>query len=300
VGIPELRQLILELYNQNIDRFELIGKGEFSKGYFFTIDGEEMVIRFSNIGSAPFMYGKDKFAHDHFSREGLLIPQIFRIGQYRDTYFAISKRAKGQEFGTFDFADKQKLVKPLVLTLRILHSTNIAKKYTGFGSWDETGAAKYNSWNEALLVINSFHERKEYLSCNFYNKELNIWLIKQIESSLELIPDKKYVVHGDVSFGNIITDGIKITGLLDWSGAQWGDFLCDYAYLEYWHPELDYRNIVLELYPEYGLDLSHYQERIQCYQYYISAVLLDYYLRSNQEEKYHIVEKKILNWRLEI
>ena len=45
---------------------------------------------------------------------------------------------------------------------------------------------------------------------------------------------KPYLLHGDYGFDNVLVDQGKISGVLDWANAKYGDFLYDVAWLDFW------------------------------------------------------------------
>ena len=46
---------------------------------------------------------------------------------------------------------------------------------------------------------------------------------------IEYCPEEHKLVHGDFGSNNVLTDGQKITGVLDWDCALYGDPLFDVA-----------------------------------------------------------------------
>ncbi|WP_439897592.1 phosphotransferase, partial [Escherichia coli] len=52
-------------------------------------------------------------------------------------------------------------------------------------------------------------------------------------------PNVRALVHADFGSNNVLTDGHRITGVIDWSEAMYGDPLYDIANILFWRPWLD-------------------------------------------------------------
>ena len=48
---------------------------------------------------------------------------------------------------------------------------------------------------------------------------------------LAYLPTERYLIHGDYGFNNVLADEGRVTAVLDWANAKFGDFLFDVAYL---------------------------------------------------------------------
>jgi hygromycin-B 4-O-kinase len=77
---------------------------------------------------------------------------------------------------------------------------------------------------------------------SFCQKTLDATALQTVmQSYLELTkhcPEKK-LTHGDFSSNNVLINGQKITGILDWDCALYGDLLFDMAGIFFWSPWLN-------------------------------------------------------------
>ena len=79
------------------------------------------------------------------------------------------------------------------------------------------------------------------------------------------------VVHGDFGHENIISDGERITGVLDWAEARLGDPLYDIANLDYWSEGDPFAAQWQEYATRHGIEEPHLAERLRCYILYSAA-----------------------------
>jgi aminoglycoside phosphotransferase (APT) family kinase protein len=52
----------------------------------------------------------------------------------------------------------------------------------------------------------------------------------------EGLPDKRHIIHGDLLNRNVLVQGERITAVIDWRNALYGDRLYDAAWLIFWQP----------------------------------------------------------------
>lgn len=52
----------------------------------------------------------------------------------------------------------------------------------------------------------------------------------------EGLPDERHVIHADLMNRNVLVRGSRITAVIDWGNALYGDWLYDAAWLIYWWP----------------------------------------------------------------
>ncbi len=103
---------------------------------------------------------------------------------------------------------------------------------------------------------------------------------------LKFCPEDRYLVHGDYGFGNILSDGTRITAVIDWEASMYGDFLFDVAWLSFWSRKPDLESLYAEHLKSQNREVPHFAERILCYKLYIGLRTLSFFAYSNQKEKY--------------
>ena len=107
------------------------------------------------------------------------------------------------------------------------------------------------------------------------------------------MPNLHYLIHADYGGNNLMSDGKKITGVLDFGNSSYGDFLYDVAWLDFWWNELDYKKEFYNYYAKKGVDLTDFEERILCYQLHMGLGILGFFIMSEQKDKYDYAKKRI-------
>ncbi len=162
-----------------------------------------------------------------------VVPKVIDFLVIQNHGVLIEKKLVGQSIDeiwrTLDTKDKNKIIQDLV---NIILEFN-KKKYNYF--WSAQCTKKFNSYSELLFY--KFDLNKEKI---FKNKKAYSLYLK-ISHNLDNNKAKKIfsnitptLVHGDLIIHNLLTDGRRLTGILDWECAQYGDYFYDLARIIYY------------------------------------------------------------------
>ena len=87
----------------------------------------------------------------------------------------------------------------------------------------------------------------------------------------------------------------KITAVLDWVDASYGDFVYDIAVLDFWWPWLGVRKAFQEYSQQRECELPFYAERLLCYECHHALGALRFFAKSGHEEGYRLTRALILH-----
>jgi hygromycin-B 4-O-kinase len=163
-----------------------------------------------------------------------------------------------------------------------------------FGTLNSSGQAQFNSWRAFITNFSNWNQlihkgaNENFLDFEelFRTTFLDPMLFSKCKNAiLELSPycpeDKNYV-HGDFGFGNLLIDGNKITGILDWAELLCGDFLVDIAALDYGRDTNSFSSFFEEFCRQESIPIPHFHERLRCYK--IIMALKSMYLEANRNQ----------------
>jgi hygromycin-B 4-O-kinase len=159
---------------------------------------------------------------------------------------------------------------------------------TGFGSWGGEGNAPYPSWRAALLAIaddrpeERTHGWQKRLIASPTGSAPFAEALARLEALTGYCPEKRHLIHSDVlNFNVLVADG-RISAVIDWGCAMYGDFLYDLAWFLFWSPwypdwaGIDFQREAARHYASIGLDVPHFEERLTCYQIHIGLAAQAY------------------------
>ncbi len=238
-GLPghvvEAQRFVTVRYGRRASRLRLLGAGEWSLAYAFTLDGQPAVIRFGRYG-ADFL--KDQVMAAYSSAD-LPVPIIRETGPTSDGYFAVSDRAPGRLLNDLDGASLRTALPGLLRALDALRAIE-APAGGGYGIWAPDGTAPATTWPQALLAVSEETARvpgwRAALAASPTGPGPFRAGYARLEELVTCLPQARHIVHGDLVNRNVLADGAGITAVIDWGNALYGDFLYDAAWLIYWWP----------------------------------------------------------------
>jgi hygromycin-B 4-O-kinase len=222
-------------YGRRAADIRLLGAGEWSRAYGFVLDGRDAVIRF---GDHVEDFRKDQVMAAH-SSAALPVPPVIEIGAAGDGYFAVSQRAPGEPLDGLDGAGMRAALPGLLAALDALRDIDISGTQ-GYGIWapDRTGPAA--SWAQALLAISQETARvpgwRTALAASPAGTQPFDQGYARLRELAAGLPDERHLIHGDLVNRNVLVQGSRITAVIDWGNALYGDWLYDAAWLIFWWP----------------------------------------------------------------
>src|SRR6266568_3912654 len=216
-----------------------------------TPDGSYIARRGKNENA----FRKDEYAAELFGSSQLLIPEVRGIVSLDDSSLVcVTTRAPG------NITDEAKLFtrgtvlnQALADTLRVMHSNASSPEHTG--------------------ITNLFGPIQRHLATASYAKVGKEWPRNLTQPTLEEIAaiqqhlarftmtSLRVLCHGDIKGPNLLAKDDKITGVIDWAMAEFGDPASDFGRLYEPYPQaLDYGNYRLP-----GKAAEHLRERILYY-----------------------------------
>jgi hygromycin-B 4-O-kinase len=242
---------------------------------------------------------KELFIQRLLAASPVPVAPILHVGRLGDLHYAISRRMVGAPLTALPPGAFEDVFPALVQTLDDIHAVDISAT-SGFGIFGDNGVGFFPSWRASLASI-----REEEPEWDFYGKwhtlyettflERDVWdaIYERMMEMLAVCPEERSLVHGNYGFGNVLAENGRITAVLDWLDAKYGDFLFDVAWLDFWSTELNLRGRFATRYAERGIAMPHYDERILCYQCYIALDGLRFFAKRQSEDSYRWVRDVI-------
>lgn len=277
----EAAQFVSAHYGGRASTPELIGAGEWSQAYAFTLDGQEAIIRFGKHGED---FAKDALMGD-LTTAGPPIPKVLELGETAGGYFAVSERRHGEFLDVLEGAQVRAVLPSLLTTLDAIRSVNISGS-SGYGGWSRDRRGPHDSWAEALLAINEDRPRigdwRRALEQSPVGAESFGVGFAKLRELADDLPDERQLIHGDLLNRNVLVNGDEITAVFDWGNAMYGDALYDAAWLLYWWPwfpswsKIDIRETLMQHWEQQEAVPVDLNKRLLAYQLHIGLDHLAY------------------------
>jgi hygromycin-B 4-O-kinase len=130
-------------------------------------------------------------------------------------------------------------------------------------------AASRIDWREALIG----HQQVYAVFLRAYD---------EMQKLIGYCSEERHLIHNDLLHFNLLIDGDKIAGVIDWGCSLYGDFLYDLAMFDLWqfyYPAMqgiDFKAEAKAFYGKRGVPLPHFEQRLKCCQLHLALDAMKY------------------------
>jgi hygromycin-B 4-O-kinase len=283
---PEaIARLLSEELSQDVE-LEGMHEGLESQAFRLLFDGVKSVVR---INYSLHGFKKDQYAAENFASEGLPVPRVLKLGRLDETHaFCITEFATGFILQDIDPGVAHRLAAPVFETWRAMQAVQLPPS-GGYGEFDGDGQARFDTWQDYLL---DSVRRLDWTGLGVGQP-----MIAALESSVkELAPacsSERRLIHGDFGADNLLSDGERITAVLDWELGAYGDPLFDIASAHFWAPGLESFSEFARYSDEHLKHLPAYRERLHCYQAFQALGVLHYFARNGSSRSLAWTQERV-------
>ncbi len=216
--------------------------GRFNNSLFFTLDGREMVFRMAPSADQGLLFyehnmmAQEPEVHELVRAEtDIPVAEILLYDdscQVIDRTYLIMERMQGEPLSYAAGVDSDEVFRQVGEYLRQLHEI-VAEEYGYLGAhrpmapaetWAEAFDMMWNKLLDDIVACDSYSQDEAGLFRELFNKDRGLF-DRYVNSSL---------LHMDIWHENILVDDSgKVTAILDWDRALWGDAEIEFAVLDY-------------------------------------------------------------------
>lgn len=270
-------------FGDGVELGEDLPQGAWSRAYAFRHQDRDLVIRFNPERHA---FDVDVLAL-RFASPRLPIPDVLEVGEAEGGYYAISERAFGDFLEELPPERMEAAVPSLLDTLDALRTADTTGT-SGFGPWNRQGDGAYPDWPAFLVDVDAgtpeaFRStwRQELALSELAERAFGAGM-RELETLAGHCPDLRSLIHSDLLYHNAFVSGPRVSALIDWQCALYGDHLFELAWFTFWapwHPGIaaaGLRDRALERWQGAGVDLAGADLRLRCYEVRIGVSHLIY------------------------
>lgn len=237
-------------------------------------------------------FEKQAYVEENFASPSIPVPRQVHRGHLGEVYFAITEKAPGQNLLQIPRPEYVELIDAQFELLDAIHQVSLGER-PGYGFFDGNGVALWPSWRAHLESVKDegpagdfFENWHELFQTSFLEREVFDRLFSEMTQLISYCPDDRFLVHGNYGFGNLMAQDGRITAVLDWMNAMYGDFLYDIAWLAFWAPKDGWQERFRQYYQSMGREVPFYSERVLCYQTNIALDALKFFAKANNKPAY--------------
>jgi hygromycin-B 4-O-kinase len=215
-----------------------LAAGAWSTAYALTVAGRDMVLRVSRYGGD---FAKDEVV-GAVAAGTLPVPAVTARGETHGWAYAVSERSTGTPLDDLGPDALAAVLPDLFDVMDAVGRIDVGGR--GYGVWQASRSAPFRSWPEYLLAVEHETPRvpgwRAALAASDVGLEpfeRGLATLRRLASDL---PDRRRMIHRDLLARNVLVEGDRVSGVLDWGSAGFGDPLYDAAWLLYcwgWYPQ---------------------------------------------------------------
>lgn len=287
----EIKEMLRRLFGNETIELIPVDRGNVKNVSFFTHKNTEYVLSLSESNKANF---HNKYLSELLMKNNINIKKLISSGYYNEFYYEIHTKIVGETLRDISGERFYKLLPKIALNLKKINCIDISN-CEGFGWFDENGQGAYASLQDFLQGF--FHEKQSGYWKNWYELFEGDILDRDIFQNLydtmlamsKYCEGRRYLVHGDFHLGNIIMDDDKITGIIDWDNAMYGDFIYDIATLQGTLPQYNIAEMFKEYYEANNTRIPYFDERFKCMSLCKGLDSLRFFAKHGWKESYNSV-----------
>lgn len=256
----KIRAIIHSHYPESSQVRELTG-GLASQTFSFEANGQRYVFK---TGTRKEVHEKEQWVYNKYHHVLPLRRAVLIHGSEDQLPYGIYEFIEGVKM--FDLNSQQlvDIVHSVLEILSTLKSIEVSDD-VGYGRFDGTGNAPYPTWSDFVEAIcnediyNWSEVEKKGLDADVIDAAIQ--KLKRGAESIKIT--KKQLIHGDLGSFNLIAERVRITGIIDWSLAMYGDHLYDIANFMFWNED-KLQPLIAHLKARY-MDTSENKRKISSY-----------------------------------
>lgn len=229
----------------------------------------------------------------------MLIPRIVKVGICEGVPYTVTELAVGSPVITQPKEEDVRALPDLINRFAAMSQIPVNPS-SGSGWITPSGEGSSASWIDWLASV--FKEEQEgfyegwisLFESSFLEKDLFDQTYAEMIRLAQYAPKERYLVHGDFHLGNMLSDNGRITAIVDWEMAMYGDFMFDVAVLHLWVPQIGFPNLLRKFLEQEGKEIAHFEKRLLCYQLFKGLDGLRFYAKKGDKPSYDFMKSQLI------
>ena len=291
-------RIVRDELGERVVRIEPLTGGYVARTFRVDLADRSVVIRL--LHGVPDPFAADVAIGSLVAGTGIPVPDLLGQGERDGWHYVISAFAPGQNADRLPPDRASALLPVLVGTMNAIHRVDVAGT-SGYGWIGPGGAGRSASWLEHIATTfddatpGYWQGWRDELAPSRLDWDRFAMLHDAMLLLLDRCPKGRWLVHGDYGFGNVLVHERRITAVIDWSNARFGDFMWDIAWLRFWTTAGELTEPLRRLARPGGAAIPAFDERLACYQLVIGMDALRVFARQDSAEAYEWATRRVLD-----
>lgn len=245
----------------------LVG-GVIARVFRVEVPGRTVVVRLQP--GLPAAFAADRAVMPLLAGSGLPVPELLGAGERDGAGYTVTGWVDGTAVDSLPEAGQRAVLPEMLDILHRIHRVDVSGT-TGYGLIGADGNGQSASWRASLLdlfdpaVPGFWHDwRARLAGSRMPWGTFDRWH-DRLPALLERIPERRALVHGDYGFSNLLVEGDRVSAVIDWTIARYGDPLWDVAYLGFFPMRVEMGPPLAAAFERVAESAADYRYRIAAY-----------------------------------
>jgi hygromycin-B 4-O-kinase len=297
LDISEVEGVLRTHLGSKVVEITPLAGGNLSSVFSFSHEGKGYVIKFSDMEGA---YKTEHYISNLLFSQGVPFPRCFGQGKAGHLEYSIMERIDGRNLADIAAEQQTRQLPELIRILTRLNHLDLGPT-SGYGWIGPNGDGAFQTWKDYLVTSFAEDQTGSFWE-NWYDLFQSTCLEKDVfdECYSRLMAyapynePQRYFIHGDFQQWNILSDGTRITGIID-GNCAYGDFLVDLATLD---RHMEGREVI-QAYQDYqekvGIIIPDFKDRLIGAYYFKGIDGLRFYAKMGWKDAYYGTRNFLLN-----
>ncbi|MBO7744348.1 aminoglycoside phosphotransferase family protein [Paenibacillus sp. MWE-103] len=295
--MSEIEAVLRKHFGTGATEITPMAGGNLSSVFSFVHEGKGYCVKFSDLAGA---YKTERYVSDLLSGQGIPFPKCLALGKTGRLAYAIMERIEGRNLADCTEEEQARQLPDLMAILTRLAAVKVGAT-SGYGWIGPDGNGAYASWKDFVVAFNAEDQTGTFWE-NWHDLYRTSCLEKDVFEEIyhrlmDYVPyNESYrgFIHGDFHQWNILSDGTRITGIID-GNCMYGDFLVDLAILDRHMPRSGVVGKYQDVQAKAGIALPNFKERLLGAYYFKGLDGLRFYAKMGWKDAYQGTREFLLN-----
>ncbi len=223
---------------------------------------------------------------------GVPLREVIGDGMHDGLKWTVTKKSPGQRMTALGSLDYEAALPSVFDTLLAISGVDVSDA-GGFGWFDKDGQGMWKTWTEHLSFVQEEEPEGMFYGSWYSLFETTFLERKRFEGYLSEMAQlakglstPRQLVHGGFGYDNVLVEKGKVSAVLDWQDARFGDSLLDLAYMDFWPSGFDLTDMFCSHCEARGIRHDDYHRRVRCYKYYIGLDAMRFFAKTDNRDAY--------------
>lgn len=297
ISMGEIEEVLENSLGPGVTEIIELSGGNLSSVFSFLHQGNGYCVKFSDL---PGAYVTERYVSDLLSSQGIPYPKCLALGNTGQLTYAIMERLDGRNLGDYAEEEQSRKLPELIGILSNLADVDVGPT-SGYGWIRPDGNGTYASWKDFVVAFHAedqtgtFWENwHDLFRTSCLERDVFEEIYNRCMTYLSYNEPYRGFIHGDFHQWNILSDGRRITGIID-GNCMYGDVLVDLAILDRHMPRSGVIQAYLDHQEKAGNAIPNFKERLLGAYYFKGLDGLRFYAKMGWKDAYNGTRHFLLN-----